>query len=451
MVNTKDNMNDKKERLMYVLVFTLIISVMNATMFNVALPSISEEFALFPSQVSWITSSYLIVYAIASVIYGKLADKYTIIKLLTFGIVILTLGSVLGLVSVNYEMIIIARVIQATGAGVIPALGMILPVRYFSAEKRGRALGIVAVGLALGTALGPIIAGFMTTLINWRILFVIPPLLLFTLPLYKKFLNDKELESKRIDFIGGVVLASTVACFLLTLTQGKLLLFVVGVCLLGIFVYRIHKTPAPFIHPEIFKNKSYSLGLIIIFAATTISSGFPFIIPQLLASVNQMTPALIGVVMLPSAVVTASLGAKGGGLADRKGNSFLINVASLFLLVGLLSLSSLVGLSPVYIAIFLIFGVMGQSFMQIAIMNSISQTLSKDQSGIGMGLVSMIIFIANASATAIIGRVLNTGTQNFALNPLVQQNSSILYSNIFLVLAILLLFIIPAYRYVFER
>lgn len=153
MVKTDEHANDKNERLMYILVVTLIISVMNATMFNIALPTISEEFILLPSQVSWITTSYLIVYAVGSVIYGKLADKYAIIKLLTFGILVLTAGSIVGLISVNYKTIIIARLIQATGAGVIPALGMIIPVRFFSAERRGRALGIIAVGLALGTAL----------------------------------------------------------------------------------------------------------------------------------------------------------------------------------------------------------------------------------------------------------------------------------------------------------
>lgn len=451
MVKTVEHANDKNERLMYILVVTLIISVMNATMFNIALPTISEEFILLPSQVSWITTSYLIVYAVGSVIYGKLADKYALIKLLTFGILVLTAGSIIGLISVNYKMIIIARLIQAAGAGVIPALGMIIPVRFFSAERRGRALGIIAVGLALGTALGPIVAGAITSFFNWRILFIIPLLLLLTLPMYRRYLDKEEQTSQQIDIIGGIFLAFTVASFLLALTQEKLLLFVVGICLLGLFIYRIHKIPSPFVSPMLFRNKSYSLGLIILFAVTTISSGFPFITPQLLASVNQMTPAWIGVVMLPSAVLTALLGAKGGGLADQKGNSFLFKIAVIFLLIGLLTLSSVVGLSSVYISIFLVFGVIGQSFLQIAMMNSISQTLTKEQSGIGMGFVSMLIFIANASTTAIIGKVLDTNTPNVALNPLVQHSSSVVYSNLFLVLAILLLFVAPIHYYVFGR
>ncbi len=75
------------EKLLRVLVFTLIISVMNASMFNVVLPEISRQFQLSASQVSWIVTSYMIVYAIGSVTFGKLADKYRLKDLLTFGLI----------------------------------------------------------------------------------------------------------------------------------------------------------------------------------------------------------------------------------------------------------------------------------------------------------------------------------------------------------------------------
>jgi hypothetical protein len=74
------------ELLLGILVFTLIISVMNATMFNVVLPTISKQFQLSPSQVSWIITGYMIVYAIGSVTYGKLTDRYSLKNLLTFGL-----------------------------------------------------------------------------------------------------------------------------------------------------------------------------------------------------------------------------------------------------------------------------------------------------------------------------------------------------------------------------
>jgi DHA2 family metal-tetracycline-proton antiporter-like MFS transporter len=439
------------ELLMRVLVFTLIISVMSATMFNIALPVISKQFQLSPSQVSWIITGYMIVYAIGTVTFGKLTDKYRLKDLLTFGLLVFALGSVVGLVATEYWMIIAGRIIQAGGAAVIPALAMIIPVRYFSPEKRGRALGTSAIGLALGTALGPIIAGIVTSALNWQVLFAIPLLSLFTLPFYRRYLDDEKGDAGKIDFIGGGLLAGTVAALLLALTKGDIWILAIGVVLLILFVLRICKAKDPFVRPDLFHNKQYSLGLVITFVITAIGFGIPYIAPQLLSVVNHMSPALAGIIMLPSALVTAFLGRKGGELADEKGNSILLYTASILLFVGFMFLSSVVGLSSVFIAIFLIFGVLGQSFMQIAMSNTISQSLPKEQTGIGMGFFSMLNFISAAASTAAIGKVLDFSTTTIRLNPIPQNSVAFIYSNIFLVLAILVVAITGVYYVQFGR
>ena len=190
MNNRPEAPNNTGDLLMRVLVFTLIISSMNANMFNVVLPTISMQFQLSPSQVSWVITSYMIVYAVGTVTFGKLTDKYRLKDLLTFGLIFFALGSIAGLAATEYWMIIVGRVIQAAGASVIPAIAMIVPVRYFSPEKRGRALGTSAIGLALGTALGPMVAGFVISAWSWRVLFALPLLALLTLPFYRKYLVE---------------------------------------------------------------------------------------------------------------------------------------------------------------------------------------------------------------------------------------------------------------------
>ncbi|KHF34581.1 putative transport protein HsrA [Paenibacillus sp. P1XP2] len=104
------------EKLLRIMFFTLIISVMNATIFNVALPSISEEFSLSASNVSWMTTGYGIVYAIGTVTYGKLADRYRLKNVLTFGLILMSLGSLAGLAATQYGMLVAGRMLQAAGA-----------------------------------------------------------------------------------------------------------------------------------------------------------------------------------------------------------------------------------------------------------------------------------------------------------------------------------------------
>lgn len=451
-MNTKAaTTNETGPLLLRVLVFTLIISVMNGTMFNVVLPVISKEFQLTASQVTWIVSGYLIVYAIGTVTYGKLTDKFSIKSLITFGLLLLTVGSLVGVAATQYWMIIVARILQAAGAAVIPALAMIIPVRFFSPETRGHALGTSAIGTALGAALGPIIAGFVSSALNWKFLFVIPLLSLITLPLYRKYLDDEPVTNEKIDYIGGILLAGTVATFLLALTQSNMWLLVTGLVILVLFIIRIRYASVPFVNPAIFRNKQYSIGMAIAFVLVAVGFGIPFLTPLMLSDVNGLSPASIGLIMLPSALITAILGRKGGKLADEKGNPFLMYIASTLLAGGFIILSSVVGMSPTYIQIFLTLGVLGQSYIQIAMSNTISRTLPKDEVGIGMGLLSMFNFIAAAVSTTAIGKLLDGGATTVHLNPFVHDKVAFVYSNILLVLALIVVVMAVLYSLQFGR
>jgi len=338
-------------------------------------------------------------------------------------------------------MIILGRVLQASGASVIPATAMIIPVRYFAPEKRGKALGTSAMGLALGSALGPIVAGLVTSLFSWRYLFFLSLLPLITLPLFRKYLDDEKGNPSKIDLIGGGLLAGTVTLLLLSITKGKWLLFVAGLILMILFIFRIRMAKEPFIQPSLFKNMSYTFGLVLAFLTTSLTFSLPFITPQFLAKVNHLSPAMIGLVMFPAALITALMGRKGGMLADKKGNLVLVHTATSLLFACYILLSSFVGTSPLFIMIILIFGNLGQIFMSIAISNTISRTLTKEQTGVGMGLFSMLNFISGATATSLIGKLLDNNKTVFHFNPIMYNSAVFVYSNIFFVLALLIIVI----------
>jgi DHA2 family metal-tetracycline-proton antiporter-like MFS transporter len=441
---TQEREHRHAERLLLVLVFTLILSVMNATMFNVALPVISAEFDLTPSAVSWMLGGYMIVYAIGSVTYGKLADKYRLKDLLTFGLLFFIAGSVVGLAATNYGMVIAGRLLQSAGASVIPATAMIIPVRYFPVEKRGRALGTTAIGLSLGAALGPIVSGLVSGLVNWRWLFALPVLTLFVLPFFRKYLDDETGSSRTIDLLGGVLLAGTVGTLLLAVTNASWPFLLLGLLLLVLFVLRIRSAKEPFVQLSVFRNKAYSLGLALAFVLTGLNFAIPYLAPQFLARLNDLSPLAIGFVLFPAAICSALLGRRGGKIADERGNRTLFAIAAVLLFVAFVSMSTVVGLSPIIVAVFLIFSYVGQTFIQIAMSNTVSQTLPKEQTGVGMGLFAMMNFIAGAAATAVIGKALDAGTTNVRLNP-VPPAEAALFSNVFLCLAVMIVIVSVVY------
>lgn len=438
------------EKLIRILAFTLVISAMNATIFNIVLPQIKEDFQLSLSQVSWIFTAFILIYAIGSVIYSKLSDSFKLKNLLTFGLALLCLGSIVGLAAQAYWMVLLGRVLQAAGASVIPALAMIIPVRYFPAEKRGRALGTSAAGLALGSAIGPVVSALTVSLADWRWLFGMPLLLLVTLPFYRKYLNDEKGQAGRIDWIGGALLAGCVALLLLAVTQGMALPGAGSLLLLILFIVRIRAAEAPFVQPGLFANKSYSIGLVMAVVIVGIGYSFPFLTPLLLSDVNHLEPGWVGAAMVPASILSAILGRKGGTLADKRGNSFLFYTASLLLFICFMLLTIFVGISPGFIAFFLIFGMVGQMFMQVALSNSISRTLSKEQIGIGMGLLTMLNFLSGAIATGIYSKIIDQGFGS-QWNPLNPYPDSFVYSNIYALLAVLHIGIVGFYYLQFRK
>ncbi|PTM58713.1 MFS transporter [Desmospora activa] len=438
------------DKLILILAFTMVIAVMSATMFNIVLPEISADFQLSFAQVSWVSSAYMLIYAIGSVTYGKLADRYPLKNLLTFGLIFFALGSIIGLAAHAYWMVLAGRILQSMGASVIPATAMIIPVRYFPPERRGRAFGITATALAIGSALGPIVSSFVVSFVHWRWLFFVPLFTLFTLPFYRKHLIEESRKGGTIDWLGGGLLAGMVVLFLLAVTNGVWLLAVGGLIMFLLFLVRIQTAADPFVQPRLFRNKRYSFGLMIAFLAAGTGFSIPFLSPLLLADVNHLDVGIVGFAMVPAATAAAILGRYGGKLADVKGNSFLFYTASALLLIGFASLSTFAGVAPVVIAVLLIFCYVGQTFMQITLSNAISRTLPAEQTGVGMGLLSLLNFIAGAASAGVYSKVVDLGS-SIHWNPINGYPEAFVFSNIYLVLAAMYVGILLLYYFQFGR
>ncbi|MBA2942959.1 MFS transporter [Paenibacillus sp. CGMCC 1.16610] len=437
-------------KLMRVLMFTLTISMMTGIMFNIALPKISEQFSLSLSQVSWLSSAYILIYAIGAVTYGKLADRYTLKSIVTFGLLLFAAGSLIGLASQTFAMALIGRCLQAAGAAVIPAIAMIIPLRYFAPERRGAALGMTAVGLAFGNALGPVVAALIISTVHWRWLFAVPLLVLAVLPLYRRYLREEQPGSGgSFDWLGGILLAAAIALLLMSVSKG-LWLALGALLALALFLVRINKAAEPFIAPRLFRNAKYTLGLTISFLVNGTCCSLYVLSPLLFANVHKLPSIWIGFMMIPAAAAAAIFGRKGGKLADAKGNSFVAYLAAGLLVSCFLLLSTFTGSSPLLIAGFLILGNVGQSFLVIAVSNSVSRTLQAEQVGVGMGMLAMINFIAQGIAIGLYSKAVDLGSFS-SWNPLYRYSSGFIFSNISLVLAGLAFVIWVVFYIVFGR
>ncbi|WP_010278471.1 MFS transporter [Paenibacillus senegalensis] len=432
-------------KLMRFMLITVALSSMSVQMFTIVIPEISADLSLSLSQVSWMTSGYILIYAFGTVTYGKLADRYQLKNILTFGLIIFVLGSLTGLFSSSFAIALAGRLMQAAGASVVPAMAMIIPVRFFAPERRGSAMSMTAIGLALGSVLGPVVSALILSFAHWRWLFVPPMLLLILLPFFRRYLSVPTSSSpSSFDWKGGLILFSAITLVLLGITYSAGLFILLGVLALLVFYFWIRHAEEPFIRPGLFKNNGYRSGLVMTLLVASIANGLFYLSPVMLADVYGLESQWVGYALIPAATASALLGRQGGRLADRKGNVVLYTVAAGLLILCFMLLSASVGVIVIgLIPLILMFGNVGQTFMQVAVANMVSTTLPKEQVGVGMGLFSMTNFVAMGMTTGVYSRLAESEV-NWGLFH--HDSSTAMFSSIYLFLAVLHVVILWYYR-----
>lgn len=428
------------QRIILPLCAIIFFSVLNGVMFNVAIPAIKAEYSLMPSEASWVMTGYIVIFALGSIIYGKLSDNHRVRDLITLGVLLFNVGSFIGIFTVNYPMLIVARSIQAAGASAIPALGMIVATRYFPPRLKGRVLGTFASTVAFSGGVGPIIGGFIAGQLHWRYLF--PPTLMtmLVLPYLRRMLPDARPEGGRFDLSGALILGFGVALVLIYITEGITYALVSGLVLLAWFIVHINRAEQPFVKPALFHNRRYRNTIALTFIATGAYFGILFMVPIMLSDLYGHGPRMIGLVMFPGAMSAAFVGTHGGRLADRKGGRFMVFVGVSLYIASFVLLSSIAGEGTLYVGMALVVSYVGFSFLQSSLPHTVSSELLPEDTGIGMGIYTLFFFISGAFSAAVIGKVLDKGLAGTSLNPLTfsAEPRVWLYGNVFISLALVL-------------
>ena len=417
--------------------YLIFLSVVNETVFNVSTPKIAEQFGLGPSGVGWMMTAFMVFFGIGSIIYGKLFDILGPRVLVVAGVAIYSTGSALGFaLRFSYPLVIAARAVQGMGASAIPALVFGIVARYFSPEERGRVFGLIMSTVSFGIGLGPVIGGFVSGSLHWSFLFLIPLLTLVSVPFFLKGLPREQRRSGGLDLVGAALMALAVGSLVLCLDLGAWYYLAAFVLFLGAFVLRIRSASEPFIEPALFRNVKFRDGVIVAFSLFSVVIGILFLVPLMLHSVHSLSTSQIGLVLFPGAISSVAFGPLGGSLADRRGNSFVVALGLGLLIAAMVSMSFLLGLSPLFVAAALLPIYIGFSLFQTAMANGVSQTLTAGETGVGMGLFNLVGIVSGAVGTAAVGKILEGRWLDFALLPGAAPPSARAYANLLLLFSL---------------
>ncbi|SFS63029.1 MFS transporter [Paenibacillus sp. BC26] len=385
----------------FMLGFTVVLVIMNTMMFNLALPKVAEQFTLATSTASWIVTGYSIVFAISSITYSRLSDILPIRALFIAALLSIGGGSLLGLFSDGFGMLLVARLIQASGAGAIPSLGIVLLTRYIPLSRRGRAMSIMLAATSLGLGLGPVIGGSVVQYLGWHFLFVITGLTLLLIPIFLRMLPAEKATGGTFDVLGALLIGIGTTSLLLFLTSKSLLALGIGIVAILLFAIRIRTAKNPFVMPVLFRNKSYLVLASVAIGAYMVSFGFLFLAPQILSHIYGLEPGASGLVLFPGALLAMLVSNRVGRIIDRYGNGALLRYMPWLLLSSIVLLALFATQS--YLALGVIYILTSVSFTAISssVSNEMSRLLPKELVGSGMGLFQLMQFISGAFSVAL--------------------------------------------------
>lgn len=394
-------MNDKVAIPVWAIASFLMI--MNTTMFNVSLPSILQELGITPALGSWIVSGYSIVFALASVTFGRLSDFVPIRRLLTIGLVLLGVSSLIGYAAHSFGLLLTARLLQACGAGSVPALGVVLASRFVPFERRGRALTMIASGTALGYGVGPILGGAITEFFGWNGLFLVTCLVLPLMPVLRRLLPKETRGKFRFDAVGALITAVCAGSMLIAVSQLSLLFLLVALASAALTIYHLKKAKEPFIQLSLLRHGGYRKIVFLGFSILVVNLSILFLIPLILANAFHMEAASIGMMIFPGSIVSVISTRWIGRWIDQYGNYRFLLIGYSMVAASIIAISLSFYTSPYLILTAYVFYSPAFAMIMSSLQNEVSRIISKEKIGAGTGLLQLIQFFGGSLGVAVCG------------------------------------------------
>ncbi|MEE9520712.1 MAG: MFS transporter [Dehalococcoidales bacterium] len=318
------NNTPKRTVLVVAALSTFLVTFMGSSI-NIALPSISSELQIDAVVVSWIPTAYLLATAICLLPFGRLADIYGRKRILTCGIFVFTIATLLVLFISTASALIALRVVQGIGAAMIAATGVAIITSVFPAGERGKALGISVAATYLGLSLGPILGGILTQHFGWRSIFLATvPLGAITIPfvLHKMKGEWAEAKGEKFDLAGSVIyglaLVGIIYGFSLLPETLGIVFIAAGTSGIFAFVKREMKVKSPLLDIKLFvKNRVFVFSNLTHLISYTATFSIAFLLSLYLQYIKGLSPQSAGLVLVAMAGVQSGFSPVAGRLSDR--------------------------------------------------------------------------------------------------------------------------------------
>lgn len=410
--------------LVAVLLIGTFCTVLNQTLLTTAFPTLMKAFDISASSVQWLTTGFLLVNGIMIPISAWLINKFSSKRLYITAMIIFLIGTITCFVAPNFSTLLIGRLVQAAGVGISMPLLQNIMLSIFPPEKRGAAMGMAGVVIGLAPALGPTLSGWIIDNYTWRDLFgMVIPIVVLVLVLAAFLMKSViQLSNPSIDvlsaFLSTAGFGSLLYGFSSVGNDGwgsvKVISFlVVGIVVIGLFVWRQLHLEHPFLELRVFKSPVFTIAAILSGVVNMAMVGAEMVLPLYIQNIRGESAFHSGLMLLPGALVMGLMMPITGAIFDKHGAKRLAIGGMLILTAATLPFAFLTKDTPVtMIVILYAIRMFGISMVMMPVTTSGMNALPMNLISHGTAVNNTFRQVASSIGTAILISVLTNVTKD---------------------------------------
>lgn len=416
-----DNPNVKVLPIMLTLIIGAFFAILNETLLNIALVTLMDEFSISLTAVQWMATGFMLVMAIVIPISALLLQWFTTRQLFLGTMAVFTLGTIICASAPSFSILLIGRLIQAVGTGLLMPIIFNVFLLIYPPERRGKVMGMIGLVIMFAPAIGPTLSGVIVEYLGWRYLFILViPFALFSIAFASKYLvNVSEVTKPKIDFIsllfstigfGSIVYGfSSVGESKDGFASPTVWLFIsMGVIGIALFVWRQLKLDEPIMNMRVFRYPMFSHAVVMFLIIIMAMFASEIILPIYMQGPLALTAATAGLVLLPGSILNGIMSPFMGALFDKFGPRVLMIPATLVLSGTMFMMSQLTVDTPVWqvVVYYILIMLSISAIMMPAETNGLNQ-LPKNLYPHGTAVMSTLQPVAGAIGVSVFISIMN--------------------------------------------
>jgi EmrB/QacA subfamily drug resistance transporter len=320
--------------LVAVLISGAFAAILNQTLLATALPHIMADLSITANTAQWLTTIFMLVNGVMIPITAFLIGRFTTRSLFLTAMALFATGTLICAVAPNFSLLMVGRIVQASGAGIIMPLMQTVFFVIFPVEKRGSAMGLFGLVIAFAPAIGPTLSGWLVDQYPWRVLFyiVLPIAIIDFIVAYFILKNVTERTFPKLDILsiilstfgfGGLLYGFSTAGTHGWGSAEVIIPILIGVASLFIFIMRQLKLEQPILEFRVFKYGIFTLSTVLGMMVFIAMIGGATILPIYMQNMHHFTAFESGLMLLPGALIMGIMSPISGKIFDKVGAKWL--------------------------------------------------------------------------------------------------------------------------------